>query len=48
MAETELRDSKNAQVRKMAKDLVAAQKKEIAQFEKFLAKNGHPAGAMAK
>ena len=48
MAEAELRDGKNAQMRKMAKDMIAAQKNEIAQFEKFLAKNGQPAGAMGK
>ena len=48
IAEAELRDGKNAQMRKMAKDMIAAQKSEIAQFEKFLAKNGQPAGAMGK
>ena len=48
IAEAELRDGKNAQMRKMAKDMIAAQKNEIAQFEKFLAKNGQPAGAMGK
>lgn len=48
MAETELRDGKNVQMRKMVNEMTAAQKKEIAQFEKFLAKNGQPAGAMGK
>ena len=48
IAEAELRDGKNAQMRKMAKDMIAAQKNEIAQFEKFLAKKGQPAGAMGK
>ena len=48
MAEAELRDGKNAQMRKLAKDIVAAQKREIAQLDKFLARNGHPAGAMRK
>lgn len=46
MAEVELRDGKNPQMRKMAKDIIAAQKKEIAQFDKFLAKQ--PAGKMNK
>ena len=48
MAEAELREGKNAQMRKMAKDMIAAQKNEIAQFEKFLAKKGQPDGAMGK
>lgn len=48
MAEAELREGKNAQMRKMAKDIIAAQKNEIAQLEKFLANNGQPAGAMGK
>lgn len=48
MAQAELRDGKDAQMRKMAKDIIAAQKKEIAQFDKFLAKNGHPVGKMSK
>ena len=46
MAQAELRDGKEPQMRKMAKDIIAAQKKEIAQFDKFLAK--HPAGKMSK
>ena len=32
MAETELRDGKNVQMRKMVNEMTAAQKKEIAQF----------------
>ena len=40
MAQAELRDGKDPQMRKMAQDIIAAQKKEIAQFDKFLAKNG--------
>ena len=48
MAEAELRDGNNAQMRKLAKDIIAAQKREIAQFDKFLAKSGHPVGAMHK
>ncbi len=40
MAEAELKNGKNAQMRAMAKDIIRAQKKEIAVFDKFLAKNG--------
>ena len=39
MAETQLRDGKNQQMKKMARDIIAAQKKEIAVFDKYLAKN---------
>ena len=48
MAEAELRDGKDAQMRKLAKNIIAAQKKEIAQLDKFLTKNGQPAGPMNK
>lgn len=48
MAEAELREGRNAQMRKLAKDIVDAQKREIAQFDKFLARSGAPAGAMRK
>jgi uncharacterized protein (DUF305 family) len=48
MAEAELRDGKDPQMRKMAKDIIAAQKKEIAQLDKFLAKNGHTVDKMSK
>lgn len=41
MAQAELRDGKDPQMRKMAQDIIAAQKKEIAQFDKFLTKKGH-------
>lgn len=47
MAEAQLRDGKEPQMRKMAKDIVSAQKKEIAQLDKFLATHGH-AAAMKK
>jgi uncharacterized protein (DUF305 family) len=47
MAQAELRDGKDAQMRKLATSIIAAQKKEIAQLDKFLAKNGQ-AGAMGK
>jgi len=45
MAQAELRDGRNPQMRKMAQDIIAAQKTEIAQLDKFLAKKGwewHP------
>jgi uncharacterized protein (DUF305 family) len=41
MAEAELRDGKDPQMKRMAKDIIAAQKKEIAKFDSFLAKQGH-------
>jgi uncharacterized protein (DUF305 family) len=47
MAQAELRDGEDPQMRKLAASIIAAQKKEIAQLDKFLAKNGQ-AGAMGK
>ena len=44
MAKAELRDGKDLQMHKMAKGIIAAQEKEIAQLDKFLAKKGKPAG----
>ena len=40
MAEAELQNGKNPQMRVMAKDIIRAQKKEIAAFDKFLEKRG--------
>ena len=40
MAEAQLKNGKDAQMRLMAKDIIRAQKKEIAVFDKFLAKRG--------
>ena len=48
MAQVELRDGKDPQMKKMAKAIIAAQKKEIAQFDKFLAKNALPVDKMNK
>lgn len=48
MAEAELRDGKDPEMRKMAKAIIAAQKKEIAQLDKFLARSGHPVDKMSK
>ena len=42
MAEAELQNGKDPQMRVMAKDIIRAQKKEIAVFEKFLARRGGP------
>ena len=48
MAQAELRDGKDGQMRKLATTIIAAQKKEIAQLDRFLAKNGQPAPSMSK
>jgi len=48
MAQAELKDGKAPEMRKMAESIIAAQKKEIAQLDKFLAKNGHPVDKMSK
>lgn len=48
MAQAELRDGKAPEMRKMARDIIAAQKKEIIQLDRFLAKNGRPADKMTK
>ena len=40
MAEAQLQNGKDGQMRAMAKDIIRAQKKEIAVFDKFLAKRG--------
>ena len=47
MAEAELRDGKDPQMKKMAKAIIAAQKKEIATFDKFLASH-HQSGMTTK
>ncbi len=44
MAQAQLRDGKDAQMRKMAKDIISAQKNEIAQLDRFLAKQGRTPG----
>ena len=43
MAEAQLKDGKDPQMKKMARDIIAAQKKEIAVFDKYLAKNSDAA-----
>ena len=47
MAEAELQNGKNPQMRVMAKDIIRAQKKEIAAFDKFLEKRGEKSMKMA-
>jgi len=44
MAQAQLRDGKNPQMHRMARNIIAAQKKEISELDKFIAKNG-PASA---
>ena len=41
MAEAQLRNGKDPEMLKMAKKIIADQKKEIAQFDKYLAKHPH-------
>ncbi len=48
MAQAELRDGKAPEMRKMAQNIIAAQKKEIAPLDRFLAKNGRPVDKMSK
>ena len=48
MAEAELQYGKDPQMRVMAKDIIRAQKNEIAVFDKFLATRGDPATKMNK
>ena len=48
MANAELSSGKDAQMKKMAKSIIAAQKKEIAQFDAYLTKHGHPTDKMSK
>ena len=43
MAEAQLKDGKDPQMKKMARDIIASQKKEIAVFDKYLAKNSDAA-----
>ena len=48
MANAELSNGKDPQMKKMAKAIVSAQKREIAQFDAYLAKHGHSADKMSK
>ncbi|MGJ7491396.1 DUF305 domain-containing protein [Variovorax sp. ZT4R33] len=48
MAQAELQAGKDPQMRKMATTVIKAQKREIAELDKFLAKHGHSGDAMKK
>ena len=48
MANAELSNGKDPQLKKMAKAIVSAQKKEIAQFDAYMAKHGPTAHKMNK
>lgn len=48
MAQSLLRDGKDPQMLKMAKDIISAQKKEIAVLDAFLARNGKTPAAPIK
>jgi uncharacterized protein (DUF305 family) len=48
MAQAELKVGKEPKMRKMAKDIVAAQKKEIAEIDKFLSSHGQAMDKMKK
>lgn len=48
MAQAELQAGKDPQMRKMATNVIKAQKKEIAELDKFLAKHGHAGETMKK
>ncbi|WP_349291411.1 DUF305 domain-containing protein [Caenimonas sedimenti] len=48
MSEAELKDGKDPEMKKMARKIISDQKKEIAQLDKFLAKQGHSMDMMKK
>ena len=48
MANAQLSDGKDPQIKKMAKNIIAAQKKEIAQFDAYLAAHPQMAEKMKK
>ena len=48
MSEAELKDGKDLEMKKMARKIISDQKKEIAQLDKFLAKQGHAMDTMKK
>ena len=48
MAQAELRDGKAPEMRKMAQAIIAAQRKEISQLDRFLTKSGHPVDKTSK
>ena len=48
MAEAELRDGKDQQMRAMAKKIITSQNKEIAEFDRFVAKQSPTPSVMTK
>ena len=48
MANAELSNGKDPQMKKMAKAIISAQKREIAQFDAYVAKHGHSSDNMSK
>ena len=48
MAQAQLRNGKSPEMRKMSNSIIAAQKKEIGQLDRFLAKNGHAKNKMTQ
>lgn len=49
MAQVELEHGKDAKMRSMAKNIIASQKKELKEFDQWLAKQKHPmAESMSK
>ncbi|TWO73006.1 DUF305 domain-containing protein [Caenimonas sedimenti] len=48
MAQWQIDHGKDAKMKQMARKIIADQKKEIAQFDQFLAKNGHGGDAKGK
>lgn len=47
MAQWQLEHGSDPKMKEMARKIIAAQKKEIAQFDQFLAKSGHKPGSGA-
>lgn len=45
MAEWQLKNGKDQKMKQLAKKIITDQKKEISQFDQFLAKNGHKPGS---
>ncbi len=48
MSEAQLKSGKDAEMKKMARKIISDQKKEIAQLDRFLAKQGHSMDKMKK
>lgn len=48
MSQAQIKNGKNAEMLKMAKDIIGAQKKEIAELDRWLAAHKKPSAAMPK